>query len=538
MRIVVVFLALIVSYGLVGLAPLADDVKVFSIDLGGVTGGANNMVLAFGRYVLVAPFAPSNGVMENGDLDLDLLDNDLLYLIDTKKPNSPAVSKELQVWDPRAGAFKKIFYPSRLVFDPKSNNLYVRGTIFEEDSGQVTPIDVIAYLRVGEDDAGKPVLDNNVVAIRIPGVSSAHTSDAPLDMAFSSAGDALVFTNGASVYSFNLAEGFLQEVNVIDPKDYGPNNTISFLSVDQTTNIVSVGRTRKSIGKGEIVTASSDLVFYWLNQFGSFQPLKQLGSDAFMDGEALGTGSNIVIMWDPDKDTSETALFITNFGALCSLDLRSADATLRRLYTYPELVEGDPTNSSPITLRYDAALRTIGIVKPGFTIQISRPTNGKRGRISRPTNIHIMSGTPLLALARLNKKGKVGSVASFSGAFADEGGLSNTVSGQGSELLVSTYSGKLYSVSLPDDLAGSTLRFVTDIGSNVDQIDYYSDRNSIVAINSFTPDDGGFRMASRGSLVVARISQTNGALIQALLPTASALIKSSPSIRRPCNIRR
>jgi len=49
----------------------------------------------------------------------------------------------------------------------------------------------------------------------------------------------------------------------------------------------------------------------------------------------------------------------------------------------------------------------IGVVKPGFTVQISRPTNGRRGRISRPTNLHITSETPVLAMARLGKKNKL-----------------------------------------------------------------------------------------------------------------------------------
>src|ERR1041385_7987367 len=115
MRIVVVFLCLLLSYGLISYSPRADgELKLFSIDLGGVTGGANNLVLVFGRYVLIAPFAPSQGVLENGDLDIDRLDNDLLYMVDTKKPNSPAISRELKVWDPQTEKFNKIFYPSKL----------------------------------------------------------------------------------------------------------------------------------------------------------------------------------------------------------------------------------------------------------------------------------------------------------------------------------------------------------------------------------------------------------------------------------------
>ncbi|HSB08260.1 MAG TPA: hypothetical protein VLM38_02020 [Blastocatellia bacterium] len=498
------------------------------------------MVLVFGRYVLVAPFAPSQGVMENGDLDLEQLDNDLLYLIDTKKPNSPAISKELKTWNPRSGKFNKVFYPSRVVFDPSSNNVCVRGTKFEENNDTIEAIDVIAYVNFSEDTNGKPVFDSNVVLIEIPGVTTPHTSDAPLDFAFSSAGDVLVFTNGASVFSFDLAEGFLQELNIVDPADFGDNDSISSIDLDSTTNILSICRERTPVSQTDVVTSSSDLSFYRLNQNGSFQFLKRVNGDSLAGGEALAMDSNIEIISDPGKADSELALFVTNRGSLCTVDLHEDgdSATIRRLYNYPELAQAEPGNASQLTVKYDSSTRIVGIVSSGFSIQIARPVNGKRRRIARPVNVHITSGPAVLAMAKLNKKNKLASVNSFTGDFTEEGGLSNFVRGQDAQWLISTYSGKLYSVNLADDLKDSALEFVGSLGSNVDRIDYYSDRSSIVAINSFTPDEEGIRMASRGSLVVARITESTGALVQALLPTASALTKPGASIRRPCNVRR
>jgi hypothetical protein len=68
MRIVIVLLALLLAYGAVSYSPRAStSLPIYSVGLGGVTGAANNTVLAFGRYVLVAPFWPSKGVAENGD---------------------------------------------------------------------------------------------------------------------------------------------------------------------------------------------------------------------------------------------------------------------------------------------------------------------------------------------------------------------------------------------------------------------------------------------------------------------------------------
>ena len=100
-RIVVVLLALLLTYGGFIYSPQAatTPIQLYSVSLGGVTGVANNTVLAFDRFLLVAPFWPSAGVADNGDLDLTKLDNKLIYVIDTKKPNSPLLSKELSNWD-------------------------------------------------------------------------------------------------------------------------------------------------------------------------------------------------------------------------------------------------------------------------------------------------------------------------------------------------------------------------------------------------------------------------------------------------------
>lgn len=543
MRIVVVFLALLLAYGAVSYSPrAATPTDLYSVDLGGVTGATNNTILAYGRYVLIAPFWPSTGIAENGDLDLSLLDNDSLYVIDTKKPNAPLISKKLTGWNSKLGEPETVYFPTRIVFDPNTKNVYVRGTRFEEQDGQVTPIDVIAYVRVDLDDKGKAVFDTNVVPIDIQGVSSApYTSEAPLDFALGANGDVLVFANGASIFSFNLAEGYLNRANIVDESEYSTNNSISFLDVDSATNIVSVCENQKWVGKDNVARVSSQISFYRLGARGTFELLKRTEPGFSPDGTALADGSNITIVSDAD---SEFALFVTNDGSLCTVDLSGdgVPAMVKRLYSFPELALSSITDPNPLLVQYDSTKRVIGMVKPGFTAQISRPSNGKPGRISRPSNLHIASETPVLAMARLSKRNKVISASSFAQEFKDEGGLSNFVSGENSQWLISTYSGKLYSVGIADDLQDSKLQLVGLIGSRVDRIDYYADRTSVVAISSFTLDEGGIRMAFSGSLVVGKLSdsqgQSGGAILQALLPTASALGRPVPSIRRPSNIRR
>jgi hypothetical protein len=537
MRMFVALLVLLLVYGTVSYSlRAASSLPIYSVPLGGVTGATNNTLLAYGRFVLVAPFWPSKGVEDNGDLDISQLDNNVIYVLDTKKPNSTPFSKTLTSSD--ADPAKTVYFPTRVVFDPATNNVYIRGTRFVEKDGVVTPIDVIAYVKLNLDDNGKPVFDSTVVGIDIQGVNAPYTGNAPLDFAFGARGELMVFTNGASVFSYNLEHGYLYGIGIVPESEYGENDSISFLDVDPETNIVSVCWNKESL-KENIETVSSEISFYRLNENGTFEILKRVYSDQLPASVSLTSGSNIVIASDAD---SELALFATNDGSLCCVDLRSdgVQAVVKHMYSFPELARTSVKDTTPLLTNYDIARRTVGIVKPGFTTQISRPSNGKKGRISRPSNMHINSGvTPVVAMAKLGKKNKVTSVRSFSDEFAGQGGLSNIVSGD-AQWMVSTYSGRLYSVGVPSDLNDSSLGFMGLMGSRVDRIDYYADRSSVVAINSLELDGDGLRLSSPGSLVVGKIStgvQTN-AVLQALLPTVSLAGRSAPSIRRPCNIRR
>jgi len=126
--------------------------------------------------------------------------------------------------------------------------------------------------------------------------------------------------------------------------------------------------------------------------------------------------------------------------------------------------------------------------------------------------------------------------------FAGEGGISNFVSGPNSQWLISTYSGKLYSIGIASDLQNSQLQYLGPIGSRIDRVEYYANRTSVVAISSFTLEDNGLQVASPGSVVIGKMSnaqtESGNAILQALLPTASVLGRPTPAIRRPCNIRR
>jgi hypothetical protein len=541
MRILVVLIALLLTYGTVSYSlRAANPIQVFSVNLGGVTGATNNTALAFGRYILIAPFWPSKGVAEDGELDLDQLDNRYLYAIDTKKPNSDPVREDLTLAVSQKGITKTIYFPTKVLFDEASSTAYVRGTRFEQTDDGVTAIDVIAYVHMNLDDKGKPVFDANVVPIDIKGVSGGYASDAPQYFALGANGDLMVFTNGASIFLYDVNQGYLNELPIIDAEEFGPNNTISFLDVDKATNVVSVCVNKVEANKDGDPSPSSQLSFYQLDKRGTLSLMKQVSSDQFPNGTILTAGSNIAIVADSE---SEFAVFARSDGSLCGVDLLSdgKGTVVRQLYAFDALAQIAGGSASPLMIQYDPATRAIGIVRPGFVIQISRPTNGRRGRISRPTNMQTL-GAPVLAMAKLNKKNRIGSVKVFTDDFDGEQGLSNFVSWQGSQWLISTYSGKLFSAALANDLQNATLEYLGPIGSRVERIDYYGDRDSIVAIQSFTLEDDGLGLSSPGAVVVGKVleiqSQPNGSVIQALLPTASMLGKRVPAIRRPCNIKR
>lgn len=542
MRILVVLVALLLTYGTVSYSlRAANPIQVYAINLGGVSGATNNTVLAYGRYLLIAPFWPTSGVAENGDLDLSQLDNRYLYVIDTKKPNNEPLRQDLTYDATQKGTAKTIYFPTKVLFDSASSTVYVRGTRFEESDAGVTPIDVIGYVHMNLDDKGKPLFDT-IVPIDIKGVSGGFASDAPQDFALSTNGSLMVFTNGASIFSYDLNQGYLNVLPIVSSTEYGADNTISFLDVDQATNVVSVCWNKKDVDADGAGSVSSDLSFYQLEKGGTFTPMKHVSTSQFPKGTALSRGSNVVVVSDTDSD-SEFALFTRSDGSLCSVDLKSDGlaGSVKQLYTFSEMAQTDTADATRLVVQYDSLTRTIGIVKPGFVIQISRPSNGKKGRISRPSNIQTLSA-PVLAMAKLSKKGKVGSVNLFTNEFDGEGGLSNFVSWQGSQWLISTYSGKLFSAGIQSDLQNSQLQYMGSIGARVERIDYYGDRESIVAIESFTLEDDGLQVASPGSIVVGKVfdlqSQPNSPVVQALLPTVSALGKHVPAIRRPCNIRR
>ena len=511
------------------------SLKLTEVSVPGADGSLNNTLFVFDRYLIVAPFAPSVDI--NEDADLSEYDNHFVRLIDTKKPDRDILSADLQA-----------YYPSKILYDPVKANVFIRGTEYDYiGGGEYEPTDVITQLRLNLDDNGKPIFGSTAVKIRIPGVNASTVSSAPENFVLGRQGDLLVFSNGASIFTYNVVKGFLYEVGFVSPIDYGPNNRISFFNVDPASNTLVVAVSKKEEIEEDNRKYSSVIKFYRLEEDGSITALKELNEGSFPEGAALTAGNNVAISSDSTTGSPEYGYFIISDGSLCQVDLRGNDlfGTINILNNFPELAQADPGNASPRIVEYDSSKRLVVIVNQGFVTDIRRPINiGRGGRIRRPINIHRVVELPAFVLATLNKKStRVTSSNTYSGGFEETGGLSNFVLDQESRGLIATYDGKLFSVNLSGDVAQASLNLEGDIGSRVDQIQYNSARSTLAAINSVALDEETSQMTTPGSLIVAKLQSganqaSSTSLIQMFTLGKPLLASVVTSIRRPCNVRR
>lgn len=542
-RSVVVAALLGSLFGVASYSPQAAGVKMSYIELAGANGGQNNVVFAFERYVLIAPYAPKGPVEENGDLTQ--LDNHYLYLIDTKKPGIVLTTDLTALAS--SDSPRTIYYPTKLTFDPASQIVFVRGTRFEQKAGEIEAIEAIAYLHLNLGDNGKPVIDSSVISFDIAGVGGEpHSADAPTDLGLGPQGNHLVFTNGASIFTYSIDQGYLYQVDLVHPNEYGEDNFVSYLAIDKNTSVLSVYSTKKVTGKDNVVHDQSEISLYRLIDDGSLTLLKRAYAEDLPEGAYLTPGSNVAVYSDNDKPDVQHALFVTSDGSLCQVDLHTdgLSANVRQLVVFPELGQQSLEDTSPRLVKYDPSKRVAGIVTQGYVAQIGRPGNGRRGRIGRPGNLHVLTSQPVLAMAKFGKKGKVISRNVFSEDFIDQGGLSELLSVRDSaDWLMATYSGTLLSITTSGGFEGSSLQVIDSIGPRTERLDYLTSRDSLVAVQSCAPDEDGLSVTQPGSVAVGKFISANGKSFLAsaeplIVSPASRVLRRVPAIRRPGNLRR
>jgi len=539
-------------------APFADTtaLKVTSVPLAGVSGGANNVAFAFDRYALVAPFSPSTfaafSPLPDG-VTPDDLDNHFLSVIDTRKPGANVVTMDLK------SSQGTIYYPTKVAFDQGTSILYLRGTRYDVNADGYEPIEVLAFVHLNLDDNARPVFRDNLVSFDIPGVASdpvnaGSSSDAPSDFAVAQNGKYLVFTNGASIFSYDVVQGALADspLPIVPPEEYGlstglvQNSAITYLDLESVSGIISACWNRTTTAGDGSKKTTSELYFITLDGSGKLSLFKQVMSFAFPDGEYLTHGSNIAISLDPGTQAPLAAFFATSDGSLNQVNLQGSNVreVPVSLQVFPSLEFQGAADalSSPRRVRYDSVHRTIWAVNQGIAIQIRRPSGHRRHALPSPELARAQVEDSSIVLAQLSKRGKLAHQALFKQAFQGEGGLTNVLPDAQSNVLVSTYSGKLFAVASGDTADHSTISQPGDLGLRIDYLNYLTDRTSIVALSSFDVDQTSGAMLP-GSVVVAKelaatSTQGLGTALEAFLPHKNVLKGIVLSIRRPASSRR
>jgi len=547
-RLGVMLIALMLLGGVLVSSPqAAQPWRVASVDMPGADGENNNTAFAYDRYILVAPYAPSK--VPDAPAAVEQLDNYSIYMIDSKRPADGVKSHAMET-----ATGDKLFYPTKLVYDENSHTVYVRGTRFVPVDGGVQEIAAIAYIHVNLDDSGKqPVFGDNIVMIDIAGVGQEKTtSDAPDDFALADNGNLLVFTNGASIFTYNLDQGYLYHVDIVKSDAYNAGSRINYLDVDAATDTVTV-YWNSTLGEEGKTRNLTELSFYKLDSGGTMQLKQRLYPESFPEGVFITAGSNLMVF--PKYDSlgkfflpGSFAYTVTSDGRFCQIDLASIDAStaLKPLVQFDAFATASGSDGSPRFLKFDTAKRTVGIVKQGYTAQIRRPSNGRNGKpgsVIRTLSLFNAVESPALAIARLGKNlSKVIASKVFTEEFRDEAGLTQIIDGPNSEWWLATHSGSVVSLNALDTIDGADLTLQTQVGPRTGRIAYLGSRDSLVAINSFAMDASQEQIGESGALVVARPT-AGGAQSFSVTSAASATSghmasgnSPTPSIRRPCNI--
>jgi hypothetical protein len=530
----VILSMMLFSLGLVITGEGASTIRVDSVEMFGLTGSTNNMAFVFERYAIVAPYAPKSAV--NEDSTLEDFDNHFLYLIDTKRPDLGIQKVDI-----------KCYYPTKLIYDPDTRVAFIRGTRYEQVEDKYEPVEVISHVLINLDDNGKPVF-GNAITFDVRGVDSERTNNALPDLGLGRRGNVLVFSNGASAYTFTLTEGYIRDINFRSV--FNPDDSISFMGVDEATNTLVVSVTQREKREDGEIKESSELWFYELQLDGTVTLITRVLPPGFPEGTAIAAGSNVVIVSGTPAEgaafaTPLSAYLVTNDGSICTVDLTTPtfDGSVKRIETVPALAQGDPENASARILSYDAQKKVLTVLKRGNISQIRRPLYGRpraTGSIRRPLYARVQE-SPALVFAQFGKRSdKLREMKVFEAEFSAGDALSTLTLGQGSAPAFATYSGHLYSVNLSESVSKASLVSLGQIGDRVDYLAFNSQRNSYVSINSFRVNEDGTEIAEPGALSVAKFASlgTLPGLFQGMSLFGSLTKNAVPSIRRPVNIGR
>ncbi|HYL98593.1 MAG TPA: hypothetical protein VEZ90_06530, partial [Blastocatellia bacterium] len=410
--------------------------------------------------------------------------------------------------------------------------------------GSVPSSEVINYYQLQASSSKVHLLSSSLVTFNIDTVPGGDPSYTPTQFGVGGQGKVLVYTNGASIFSVSLDQGYKYQVDLVPLSSYQPQvdpndstgdfDEITSLSLDPSTDIITIGISGRSAGQN-----FSQLYFYKLNEdagsaFGTLDLLKLVDKGQFPAGTSMTPGSNAVV--SPD---ARFGFFALDDGSLCDVRL-AGDITEPRiavLGTYSSMIAADPMNRGARLVQYDGATNSLAVVKKGTVLHVRRPaySHGSPG-VRRPAYI---SETPALVLARLSADDSGIAASSELNSFGSgEQEISNIVfDGSGGGLLT-TGSGSVLSVNQSGaQVLGGAVPRIGELVSG-------SAGAALVGLSSYDVDQNG-NIVDPGSLVIMSMSQTSEATRRAAFVSNSQVLSdhsvgagAAGHIRRPCSIQR
>jgi hypothetical protein len=537
LSIVLMLCLTIPSYSFVGSSAFKTEQR----EMIGING-SNNVQFAFGRYILVAPYAPSVEITD--DSTVADLDNNQLFLIDGKKIGA----------DPLVFNLGDCYYPTRIFFDEETQTVFIRATqIVEDENGNYSTYAVIKHLHMNLSDNGKPVFDTIAPTIRIPGVGTQYASDAPDDFVLSHG--IFTFTNGGSIFTYSLKQGFLYKVDFLTPKEFNlASNAITSLGLDADSNVLSVVTSKKSLDAENVWQHSSELSFYKLEDNGTIDLLNRVAPESFPAGVSVPGGSSIAINWDGLIENSKIqnqgfAYFVGSDGVLYQTSWDRGTEVfgeLESLGSFEELQQSSNVEYlNPVTTEYNKAARTFEFLRKGVISYIHRPVNAKKGgrlgTIHRPVNNNLTVEDSAYVLAQLGKRNKLVKQKAFVDEFVNQGGLLAPFSDEAGNRYLATYKGNVFAVNASTGVDNATVDLLGQVGNRLGSVVYFASRGVFVAVNSLDADEAGEVIVSPGALILAKRKEDNNFLSLLDLRKDFSLSKEIVgfgigSIRRPCNI--
>jgi hypothetical protein len=494
----------------------------------------NNVVFAFDRYILTAPFAPAKPITET--TRLADLENNRLLIFDAKKIQT----------EPQVISLGDCYFPTKVFFDEESRMVFIKGTqIVANADGEYEASAVIKYLQLSFPEDGK--FNPDVVAQTIPisGVTGKLSTDSPDVFILSK--KIFIFTNGATIFTYSLDQGYLYQVPFITPNTYDPEkNAISGLSLDPESRVLSIVISKKEKGEGEKWEHSTELFLYYLAENGTIDQLSHILPGEFQ-GAALSPGSSIAI--NGDGKTTGSAYFVASNGKLYQTSWNGVSTDTGVLNEVTALEGFTQTGSeflSSVTTSYNKEAKVFEIIKNGYAISIHRPLNGsgrgKIGRIHRPLNLRFTVEEPSLTLVQISgRKNRVIQQRSFFTELEGQGGIANLFSDDSGRRYLATYNGNILELSKAAEPDASALQMLGQIGDRLGGVFYMSSRNAIVGLNAMQVEEeevlspGGLTYAKRreGSNYLSFVNWAGEVLSNDNLVLGLGI----GSIRRPCNTR-